>query len=367
MKLAIVHDYLNQYGGAERIIEIFHEMFPDAPVYTSVFDPDRLPPVFRSMDIRPSFMQRLPLVRRALPYYLPFFPVAFEQFNLRGYDLVLSSTTSWGKGVITAPDCVHVSYCNTPMRFAWRYHDYMQDRSIHPWLRKALTLTLHPIRLWDAVSANYVDYFIANSYNIARRIAKFYRRDSHVIHCPVDCSRYRIEQGETQDYYLIVSRLREYKRIDLAIQAFNSLNRPLVIIGEGSDRARLQRLASKHITFLGRVSDDVLQQYYSRCRALIFPGEEDFGLTPIEAQASGRPVVAYGRGGALETILDGVTGRLFYPQTPDALSAAVLALDKTPVDSDIIRHHALRFDVSRFKEKLRSHLSLCMSGNVHAS
>ncbi len=362
MKIAIVHDYLNQYGGAERIIEIFHEMFPEAPIYTSIYDPAALPPIFQTMDIRSSFMQRLPFVKRILPYYLPFFPMAFEQFDLREYEVVLSSTTAWGKGVITSPNCVHLCYCNTPMRFAWRYHDYMQDREIGSFTGKILALTLHPLRLWDAVSANYVDYFIANSYNIARRIAKFYRRESHVIHCPVDCSNYRISD-DVDEYYLIVSRLREYKRIDLAVQAFNQLKRPLVIIGEGSDRERLESMASEHITFLGRVSDEILQDYYARCRALIFPGEEDFGLTPVEVQASGRPVIAYARGGVLETVQEGVTGRLFYPQTPDALADAVRTFDITSVDPQAIRLHALQFDVSHFKEKIQAYLEECLSRN----
>lgn len=360
MKLAIVHDYLNQYGGAERIIEIFHEMFPDAPIYTSIFDADRLPPVFQTMDIRPSFMQRLPLVKRFLPYYLPFFPVAFERFDLRGYDVILSSTTAWAKGIITAPDCLHICYCNTPMRFAWRYHDYLQDRDLAPLTRSVLAFVLHPIRLWDTISANYVDYFIANSYNISRRIAKFYRRESYVIPCPVDCSKY--QSGTTiDDYYLVVSRLRPYKRIDLVIQAFNQLNRPLVIIGDGDDRHRLEQMASGKITFLGKVSDETLQTYYRQCRALIFPGEEDFGLTPIEAQASGRPVIAYAKGGALETVIDGVTGRLFYPQTPEALADAVRSFDVTTIDPEVLRAQAMRFDVTHFKRAILSFLDQCLS------
>ncbi|MBI4552180.1 MAG: glycosyltransferase [Candidatus Latescibacteria bacterium] len=359
MNLAIVHDYLNQYGGAERIIEIFHEMYPDAPIYTSVYDPDRLPPVFRRMDIRPSFMQRLPVVTRWLQYYLPFFPTAFEQFDLRGYDVVLSSTTSWAKGVITGPECVHVCYCNTPMRFAWRYHDYMRERDVGPLIRRALGLTLHPIRLWDAVNASGVDYFIANSYNIASRITKFYRRESTVIHCPVDCAQYAISP-EVGDSYLIVSRLREYKRIDLAIQAFNRLGLPLTIIGEGTDRGRLERLATGRIEFLGRVSDEQLRQHYARCRALIVPGEEDFGLTPLEAQASGRPVIAYAGGGALETIVDQATGRLFFPHTPEALAEAVRTFDADAFDPQTIRAHALQFDVTVFKRKIAEFLDHCV-------
>ncbi|MBM3264253.1 MAG: glycosyltransferase [candidate division Zixibacteria bacterium] len=366
MKLAIVHDYLNQYGGAERIIEIFHEMFPEAPIYTSVFDPETLPPVFRSMDIRPSFMQRLPFVKRYLPYYLPFFPVAFEQIDLRNYDVILSSTTAWGKGIITSPDALHVCYCNTPMRFAWRYHDYMQDKEMVFPIRQALTLVLHPIRLWDVVSANYVDYFIANSYNISRRIAKFYRRESHVIHCPVDCSRYHISD-KIDDYYLIVSRLREYKRVDVAIRAFNLLKRPLIVIGDGNDRARLQRMAEPHIRFLGRVDEETLQSYYARCRAFIFPGEEDFGLTPIEAQASGRPVIAFAKGGALETVVDGKTGRLFYPQTPEALAEAVREFDSISVDPAGLRAHAMQFDVSHFKQKIRAYIDACITGRTSCS
>lgn len=366
MKLAIVHDYLNQYGGAERIIEIFHEMFPEAPIYTSIYDPEALPPVFRQMDIRPSFLQRIPFIKKTLQYYLPLLPLAFEHFDLQEYDVVLSSTTSFAKGVITSPDCVHICYCNTPMRFAWRYHDYVRDCEIGALRRKALALALHPIRLWDAVSANYVDYFIANSYNIARRITKFYRRDSQVIHCPVDCSRYAISP-EIGDYYLIVSRLREYKRIDIAIQAFNQLALPLIIIGDGNDRERLERLAGESVHFLGKVDDPTLQRYYARCLALIFPGEEDFGLTPVEAQASGRPVIAYARGGALETVLDQVTGRLFEPQTPEALADAVRTFDVAAVDPQTIRTHALQFDVSHFKQKISAFMEACIKGKASCS
>ncbi|MBT5872581.1 MAG: glycosyltransferase [Candidatus Latescibacteria bacterium] len=366
MKLAIVHDYLNQYGGAERIIEIFHEMFPDAPVYTSVFDPSKLPPVFKEMDVRPSFLQKIPFISRTLPYYISLLPMAFEQFDLQEYDVVLSSTTSFAKGVITPPDCVHICYCNTPMRFAWRYHDYTRERSMGALQRMLLPVLLHPIRTWDAVSANYVDYFIANSYNIGRRIAKFYRRDSYVIHCPVDCSRYHIA-SEVDDYYLIVSRLREYKRIDRAIEAFNALGRPLLIIGEGSDRARLQKLAGKNITFLGKVDEETLQNHYARCRALIFPGEEDFGLTPVEAMASGRPVIAFGRGGALETVADGVTGCFFNDPTSESLADAVMSFDASAMDAQTIRNHALQFDVTHFKQKIEDHIKMCIEGNAPCS
>ncbi|MEE2710536.1 MAG: glycosyltransferase [Gemmatimonadota bacterium] len=366
MKLAIVHDYLNQYGGAERIIEIFHEMYPDAPIYTSVYDPSKLPPVFQDMDIRPSFLQRIPFISRTLPYYISLMPLAFEQFDLQEYDVVLSSTTSFAKGVITSPNCMHVCYCNTPMRFAWRYHDYMRERNVGTLRRMMLALVLHPIRSWDAVSANYVDYFIANSYNIARRISKFYRRDSYVIHCPVDCSRYSISP-EVDDNYLIVSRLREYKRIDRAIKAFNELKLPLVIIGEGSDRDRLEQMAGENITFLGRVDEDTLQKYYAHCRALIFPGEEDFGLTPVEAMASGRPVIAFGSGGALETVKDNVTGCFFYDPTPSSLAAAVRSFDTEQVDPDTIRAHSLQFDVTNFRQKIEDYIQLCLKGNPPCS
>ena len=366
MKLAIVHDYLNQYGGAERIIEIFHEMYPDAPIYTSVYDPSMLPPVFQEMDIRPSFLQRIPFISRTLPYYISLMPLAFEQFDLQEYDVVLSSTTSFAKGVITSPNCVHICYCNTPMRFAWRYHDYMRERNVGTLRRMMLALMLHPIRSWDAVSANYVDYFIANSYNIARRISKFYRRDSYVIYCPVDCSRYSI-RPEVGDYYLIVSRLREYKRIDRAIEAFNELKLPLVIIGEGSDRNRLEQMAGENTTFLGRVDEEALQKYYAHCRALIFPGEEDFGLTPVEAMASGRPVIAFGGGGALETVKENVTGCFFSDPTPASLAAAVRSFDTGQVDPETIRAHALQFDVKNFKQKIEDYIQSCVKGNPPCS
>jgi len=353
MKLAIVHDYLNQYGGAERLIEIFHEMYPDAPIYTSLFEPDFMPPIFQEMDVRVSFLQKMPFTKKHFKKYLLLFPTAFESFDLNEYDVILSCTTAWTKGVITSPDCIHICYCNTPMRFAWKYHDYVKRENLNFLFRATLPFVITPLRMWDITTANNVDYFIANSHNVARRIAKFYRREAEVIHCPTDCSKYYVSEN-TDGYFLIVSRLREYKRIDIAVEAFNQLGLPLKIIGTGSDEKKLKKLAKSNIEFLGRVSDAELREYYSKCQALIFPGEEDFGLTPLEAQASGRPVIAYGAGGVLETVIDGITGVFFDKQTPEALMSAIRAFDASQFEPEKIRNHALEFDVSIFKERIKN-------------
>ncbi len=321
MKVALVHDYLNQMGGAERVVIAFHQMFPDAPIYTSIYDPQRVDPVFQEMDIRTSFMQKFPLVTRHHQPYLPFYPFAMESLDLRDYDLVLSSSSAFGKGVITRPETMHICYCHTPMRWCWNYREYVEREQLGGMARRVLPFLITGLRTWDQVSAMRVDHFIANSPVVAARIQKYYRRDAVVIPPPVEVSRFSFDpaiQGE--DYFLIISRLIPYKRIDLAIEACNRLHLPLVIIGAGRDMERLKRMAGPTIRFLGRLSDEEVVHYYARCRAFLFPGEEDFGLTPLEAQACGRPVIAYGSGGSLASVVEGITGEFFYEQTYDERS-----------------------------------------------
>lgn len=333
------------------MLEKLHELYPDAPIYTSIYDPPSMPAEYRGWDIRTSFMQRLPGVMRHHQVYLPFYPLAFEGFDLSEYDLVLSNSSAWSKGVITSPSTLHLCYCLTPMRWVWNYREYVQRERFGRPVRLALPLVMNWLRLWDRTTADGVDQFATISRTVAARVAKYYRRDSVVIYPPVSTASFEPSDSH-DDYFLVVSRLIPYKRIDIAVEAFNRLALPLVIIGDGRDRKALQAKAGPNIRFLGMVPDNEVKRYFSRCRAFIFPGEEDFGITPVEAQAAGRPVIAYAGGGALDTVIDGVTGVLFRPQTSDALAEAVAAFDDGDFDSSIIRRNADRFDASSFQRLL---------------
>jgi glycosyltransferase involved in cell wall biosynthesis len=353
MKVALVHDYLNQMGGAERVVIALHEIFPDAPIYTSIYDPARVDPVFQKMDIRTSFMQNLPMVTKHHQPYLPLYPFAMEKFDLRGYDLVLSSSSAFGKGVITRPETMHICYCHTPMRWCWNYEEYVEREHLGRVARTVLPFLITKLRTWDQISAMRVDHFIANSPIVADRIRKYYRREAIYIPPPVEASRFAFDPTtEAENYFLILSRLVPYKRVDLAIEACNQLQLPLVIIGDGRDLPRLRRIAGPTIRFLGKLPDQEVLHYYSHCRAFIFPGEEDFGITPLEAQACGRPVIAYGAGGALATIVDGVTGTFFHEQTVESLTAALASFNEHTFNPFIVHNHALEFDVSRFRRRI---------------
>jgi glycosyltransferase involved in cell wall biosynthesis len=353
MKVALVHDYLNQMGGAERVVMALHEIFPNAPIYTSIYAPERVDPAFQRMDIRTSFLQKFPLVKKHHQPFLPFYPFAIERLDLRGYDLVLSSSSAFAKGVITRPETMHICYCHTPMRWCWNYDEYVEREQLGRIAGSVLPFLITGLRVWDQTSAMRVDHFIANSPIVADRIKKYYRRDAVVIPPPVEAKRFPFDPSTTpEDYFLIVSRLVPYKRIDLAIEACNRLQLPLVISGDGRDLEALQRLAGPTIRFLGRLSDREVLHYYTHCRAFLFPGDEDFGITPLEAQAAGRPVIAYGAGGALASIIDGVTGMFFREQTVDSLAAALATFDARQFNSESIRNHALEFDTPRFQRRI---------------
>ncbi len=353
MKVALVHDYLNQMGGAERVVMAFHEIFPDAPIYTSIYDPQRVDPAFQKMDIRTSFMQKLPMVTKHHQPYLPFYPFAMEKLDLRGYDLVLSSSSAFGKGVITRPETLHICYCHTPMRWCWNYDEYIEREQLGKAARTILPFFITGLRVWDQASAMRVDHFIANSPVVAERIQKYYRRDAVIIPPPVEASRFPFDPtSETEDYFFIASRLIPYKRIDLAIEACNRLRLPLLISGSGRDLERLQKLAGPTIRFLGRLPDDQITHYFMHCRAFLFPGEEDFGITPLEAQACGRPVIAYGAGGALASIVDGTTGVFFHEQTVESLVEVLASFNERAFDPHVIHNHALEFDTPRFHRRI---------------
>ena len=350
MRVALVHDYLNQMGGAEKVLLTLHELFPQAPIYTSIYEPSRVDRRFRSMDVRTSFMQRLPFVKQHHQPFLPLYPYAFERLDLRAYDLVISDSSAFAKGVVTRPESLHISYCHTPMRWAWNYEDYIERERMGRLARIMLLPFIARLRAWDYATAARVDYFVANSPAVAARIAKYYRREAAFIPPPVDTSRFYVTP-QHEDYFLIVSRLIPYKRIDLAVKAFTMLGLPLRVIGGGRDEGHLRRMAGKNVEFLGRLSDDEVRAQMARCRAFIFPGEEDFGITPVEAMASGRPVIAYGAGGALATIVEGSTGLFFNQQTPESLAEVVSTFDERYFDPHAIRRHAEEFDTQRFMRR----------------
>lgn len=353
MRVALVHDYLNQAGGAERVVAALHRLFPDAPIYTTIADPSVVRALFGDADVRTSWLQRVPGVRRFYRHYFLCYPAAIESLDLRGYDLVISSSSAYAKGAVTRPDAHHLCYCHTPMRFGWNLDGYAARERWNPVTRALLPRLVERVRRWDVATAHRPYRYLANSSVVAERIRSCYGRSSIVVPPPVDVDRFTPSplQG---DYHLVVSRLLGYKRIDLAIEAFNRMRRPLVIIGSGPARAELERLAGPTVRFLGRLSDPEVADYYARCRALIFPGEEDFGIAPLEANASGRPVVAYRAGGALDTVVEGQTGVFFEPQTVEALIEAVQECDALSWDAKTLRSHAAGYRESSFHARMRA-------------
>lgn len=357
MKLAIVHDFLNQYGGAERVVEAFHEIFSDAPIYTSIYLPENMPDSFKKMDIRTSFMQKLPFLNKHFKKYLLLYPRAIESFDLNGYDVILSSSSAFAKGAKKGKNSYHICYCYSPMRFVWDYERYMEKENFGSILKKILPILNKWLKGWDLRTNVNVDFFISISKNIQQKIADLYHRESDIIYPPVDTEKFQIN-SKIDDYFLIVSRLNAYKRIDLVIEAFNKLKLPLRIIGDGPYKRILEDLSESNIKFLGKVSEIDLCEYYSRCRAFIFPGDEDFGIAPVEAQASGRPVIAYAGGGALETVIDEVTGIFFKDKTIESLIEGIrkyIAME-SKFDIKVIRENALRFDTKIFKNKIKNYI-----------
>jgi len=363
LRVALVHYWYVRRRGGERVLEVLADMFPQADIFTLVYDPAVLANSIKSRKITGSFLQKLPQSKRYYRALLPFYPVALEQLQLDDYDLVISQESGPAKGVITRAGTCHVCYCHTPMRYLWdMYHDYL---SMAPfgWLGRGLySLACHYVRQWDYATAARVDHFVASSQNAARRIRKYYRRGSDVIYPPVDLDSFLVSNAQ-EDFYLVVSPLVAYKRIDLAVEACNALKRRLIVIGDGPEKAALMKMGGPRVTFLGFQTDEAVRDHYRRCRAFLFPGEEDIGLTPIEAQASGRPVIAYGRGGAVETVggfypgedmnPEETTGVFFAEQSADAREEEILVFEAVEVtfSQAFIRTQAERFDVGQFKEQ----------------
>jgi glycosyltransferase involved in cell wall biosynthesis len=356
VKVAIVHDYLNQAGGAERVVEVLHRMFPEAPIFTTLYDPGAVSQTFRKADVRVSWMRRLPKWREKFRSYMPLYPMAVRSFDLRGYDVVISSSSAWAKGVRVPDGALHFCYCHTPMRWAWNFDAYVSRSALTPTMRTAARLTLPMLRTWDVRTSRRVDRFVANSTEVSQRIRTSYGRGSDIIFPPVDVDRFRHDR-EPGDFFLVVSRLNAYKRIDLAVRACTAHELPLVVVGDGPERAMLERVAGPTVRFAGRLPDAEVTALFETCRAFILPGEEDFGLTPIEANAAGRPVVAFARGGALDTVRDGETGVLFHDATIESLGCALQAVRSRCWNRDQLRAHAERFSESVFVARFRAMLS----------
>jgi glycosyltransferase involved in cell wall biosynthesis len=352
VRTAIVHYWLVGMRGGEKVLQSLCELYPQADIFTHVVVPDRISATIRSHHIRTSFIARLPRASRWYKRYLPLMPLALEQLDLSEYELVISSESGPAKGVIPAPGAVHVCYCHSPMRYIWNmYHSYRN--SAGRVTKAVLPYFAHYLRGWDQISAMRVDSFVANSRNVAGRIRRYYGRGAAVVYPPVDVDNFSpIPRAELGDFFLMVGELVPYKRPDLAVDAFNQLGKKLVVIGGGEMLPALRRRARRNITFLGPQPFETLRSHYARCRALIFPGEEDFGIVPVEAMASGRPVIAFGRGGATETVVHGRTGYLFSHQTVDALASAVETMGNCDMDPDRIACHARSFNPDRFRREI---------------
>ena len=353
-RVAIVHHWLVWMGGAEKVLSAFCELYPQADIFTNVLDPGGISPTFLRHDIHTSFVNRLPFAKSQYQRYLPLMPLALGQFDLRKYDLVISCEAGPSKGVITRPDSLHVCYCHSPMRYIWdMYQDYSSQagrltRMTIPWL-------VHRLRKWDVISSHWVDHFITNSHHSGNRILKYYRRESDVIYPPVDIDFFR-PTDEMSDYYLMVGRLVDYKRFDLAVETFNRMQKPLIIIGQGPMAGKLAKMAGPTVRLLGWQDAESLRRHYARCRALIFPGEEDFGIVPLEAMASGRPVIAYAKGGALESVVDGMTGVFFREQTVDSLAEAIVQYERQieSFSPEVCVARARQFRTEKFKSEFSS-------------
>jgi len=354
-KVALVHDWLTTFGGAERCLILMHQLFPTAPIHTLVHDRRNTPPELEDAHIITSGLQRLPGSTSNWQRFLPLMPSAIEQFDLRDFDLVISSSHAVAKGVLTHARQRHLCYCYTPMRYVWDlYHTYLQHTKLSPLAGRVFRWSAHYLRLWDHASAQRVDKFLAISETVRERIRRIYGRRAPVVYPPVDTEYFVPDQSGARDYFLAVSRLVPYKRVDLAIEAFNHREEQLLIVGEGPLENRLKRMAGRNIEFLGAVSDDELRILYQNCRALVFPAEEDFGLTPVECMACGRPVVALGYGGAAETVLAGRTGTHFAEQTPQALDDAVDRLSRLEIGEAACRERAEHFTQHRFLAQLKA-------------
>jgi glycosyltransferase involved in cell wall biosynthesis len=364
MKVALVHYWLLSMRGGEKVIEALCELYPQAVIYTHVYDPGGISDIIRTHKVRTTFIQRFPAAKRLYKKYLPLMPMALEELDLRDYDLVISSEAGPAKGVITRPDSLHVCYCHSPMRYLWDHYPIYRKHA-GPATRLFMSAFSPALRVWDVSTAARVDHFVANSRFVAKRIRKFYRRDATVIHPPVSIERFAV-LNRPGDYYLCAGQVVRYKRIDLAVEAFARNGKRLIVAGTGEESAALRNLARPNIEFLGRVTDEQMRSLMQGCRALVFPGEEEFGIVPVEIMACGRPVIAYGAGGILETVIEGKTGVFFREQTVEALTKAVdrFEQEETRFCAQEIREHAELFATSVFKKKFVAFIEKAMNASL---
>ena len=357
MRVALIHYWLNGMRGGERVLEAFCDLFPDADIFTHVCDRSKLSTKLNQHDIKTSFISKMPFARSQYQKYLPFMPRALEELDLSDYDLVISSESGPAKGVIPRPDAFHMCYTHSPMRYIWDLYPQYQS-SAGRFAKIAFPGIAHRLRTWDVTSAARVDQFLANSSFVAKRIDKYYRRSSEIVFPPVATEDFRIvDESERGDYFLAAGEFVRYKRFDIVVDAFNELGLRMKVIGDGEERKALERTAGDNIEFLGRVPFSQLKHHFARCRALIFPGEEDFGMVPVEVMASGRPVIAYARGGALDTVVDGVSGVHVHEQSVDAFVDAVRNFKDEDFDPARVRAHSETFGREPFKQRVRQILA----------
>jgi glycosyltransferase involved in cell wall biosynthesis len=355
MKIAVVHDNFAQLGGAERVVEEIYGMFPQASLFAAVALRECMPSGLQDVPVHTSWMQNLPKIKEYFRLYFLLYPLAMGALRLSEYDLVLSSCFAYAKGVQARRDAIHICYCHTPARWIWNYEDYSERAAFGSMQRALLPTLIRGLKLWDEGASRQPDHFVANSQTVADRIRVVYQRSAELIHPPIDIERFH-PCSEREDYYLILSRLVPYKRIDLAVKACSQRNKRLLVIGDGPDRRALEAVAGPSVHFLGRASDAQVEYHVARCRALLFPGEEDFGMAPLEVAAAGRPTIAYRAGGALETIIENTTGVFFDLQTPEALGDAIEAFERQQWSPVVLRQHARTFSVPVFRERFRSFL-----------
>jgi len=363
MKVALIHDWLTGMRGGEKVLEALCELFPDADIFTLVWIKGSVSAKIEKHRITTSFLQKLPLVEKRYRHYLPLMSCAIRSLDVSGYDLVISSSHCVAKGVSVRKGAVHICYCHTPMRYIWNQYDEYFNRERAGFLVSSAMKLVRPyLQKWDVKTADGVDLFIANSNHVRKRINEYYRKDAQVVHPPVDIEGYpAVKQG---NYFLMVTALVPYKRVDMAIKAFNKLGLPLKIVGSGPDAARLKNLAAPNIEFLGWQEDSAIKQYYAGCRAFIFPQEEDFGITAVEAQAAGKPVIAFGKGGAQETVIEGATGTFFYESTAESLADAVQRFERMSFSEEKIKMNAQKFALQRFEEGIKALVSLQISNKI---
>jgi len=356
-KIALVHEYLTRLGGAERVLKHLLDLYPKAYIYTLLYNQNKVSSVFPPSKVKPSFVNKFPnWIKSRVKFLAPILPSAIESFDLSKYDVIISSTNSFAKGVITKSKAIHIAYCHAPATFLWNaFHSYRKQQRKKGFGNFMILLLTHYLRQWDRQAADRVDYFIANSKLTQTRIKKYYRKDSVVIYPPVDVDRFKPTK-EHKDYFLIVSQLTQYKNIDIAVEAFNKLDLPLVIIGDGPERKRLQKLANKNIEFKGFVDDEATVEYYQNCRAFVFAGSDDFGIAPVEAMAAGKPVLALRDGGALETVIEGKTGEFFDAPIIELLADGVRRITETNYDYKFIRKHSEQFSTKRFIKEIDNYI-----------